>query len=354
MFFYELTLQRALNGIDATAMMPTILNIANALLLVCLLFGTYQAWARGGDSRLLGVTLLKYLAMGLGLFAYSRVFRTFNGMFNDVARMIETAMGETDVLGSWIAPVASALAGQWVSDQLGPADDDNFGQCLNVVTMLVGYILYPITYTIFAFFYAMYGSILYVVGPLVLALYPALGVTQIARTYLINLMIFNGWGVLYAILGALLSAVNIDQVSALTADQSFLGQFYGLGANTLVGLVSVIYSLAIALIPFIASRIVRGDVGATMVTMIAATFTAVNAAVGAAAGAAGGWSRSVAPAASGGSGAASGTSGGATAARPAAAGQFHGFHVPHGTGYAVGRSAGAIARRLRGNQEERQ
>ena len=53
MFFYELTLQRALNGIDATAMMPTILNIANAVLLACLLFGTYQAWARGGDSRLL-------------------------------------------------------------------------------------------------------------------------------------------------------------------------------------------------------------------------------------------------------------------------------------------------------------
>ena len=353
MFFYELTLQRALNGIDATAMMPTILNISNAVLLACLLFGTYQAWARGGDSRLLGVTLLKYLAMGLGLFAYSRVFRTFNGMFNDVGRMIETAMGQTDVLGSWIAQ----LHQHWLANGSVISWDlltMTISAILNVVTMLVGYILYPITYTIFAFFYAMYGSILYVVGPLVLALYPALGVTHIARTYLINLMIFNGWGVLYAILGALLSAVNIDQVSALTADQSFMGQFYGLGANTLVGLVSVIYSLAIALIPFIASRIVRGDVGATMVTMIAATFTAVNAAVGAAAGAAGGWSRSVAPAASGGSGAASGTSGGATAARPAAAGQFHGFHVPHGTGYAVGRSAGAIARRLRGNQEERQ
>ena len=353
MFFYELTLQRALNGIDATAMMPTILNIANALLLACLLFGTYQAWARGGDSRLLGVTLLKYLAMGLGLFAYSSVFRTFNGMFNDVARMIETAMGQTDVLGSWI----TQLHQHWLTNGSVISWDlltMTISAILNVVTMLVGYILYPITYTIFSFFYAMYGSILYVVGPLVLALYPALGITHIARTYLINLMIFNGWGVLYAILGALLAAVNIDQVSALTADQSFMGQFYGLGANTLVGLVSVIYSLAIALIPFIASRIVRGDVGATMVTMIAATFTAVNAAVGAAAGAAGGWSRSVAPAASGGSGATSATSGGATAARPAAAGQFHGFHVPHGTGYAVGRSAGAIARRLRGNQEERQ
>ena len=353
MFFYELTFQRALNGIDATAMMPTILSIANTLLLLCLLFGMYQAWARGGDSRLLGVTLLKYVAVGLGLFAYPSVFRTFNGMFNDVARMIEAVMGETDVLGSWIGQLHQhwLLNGSVISWDLLTM---TISAVLNVVTMLVGYILYPITYTIFAFFYAMYGSILYVVGPLVLALYPALGTTHVARTYLINLMIFNGWGVLYAILGALLAAVNIDQVSALTADQSFLGQFYGLGANTLVGLVSVIYSLAIALIPFIASRIVRGDVGATMVTMIAATFAAVNAAVGAAAGAAGGWSRSMAPAASGGSGAAGGTGGGAAAARPAAAGQHHGFHVPHGAGYAIGRSAGAIARRLRGNQEERQ
>src|SRR5262245_11907265 len=91
MFFYELTLQRALNGIDATAVMPTVLNIANAVLLACLLFGAYQAWARGGDSRLLGIALLKYVSVGLGLFAYSRVFRAFNGMFNDAARKIGRA-----------------------------------------------------------------------------------------------------------------------------------------------------------------------------------------------------------------------------------------------------------------------
>lgn len=353
MFFYELTLQRALNGIDATAMMPTILNIANAVLLACLLFGIYQAWARGGDSRLLGVTLVKYLAVGLGLYAYSTVFRTFNGMFNDVARFIDESTSGGDAFKNWKDEISAywSIAGSEIMWQVLTT---TLASVINLFLTVVGYVLYPITYLIFAFFYATYGCILYAVGPLVLALYPATGVTQIARTYLINLMIFNGWGIIYSVVGSLLAAINVDQVSTLMADQSFLGQFYGLGANTLVGLVSVIYSLAIALIPFIASRIVRGDVGATMVTMLAATFTAVNAAVGAAAGAAGGWSRSVAPAASGGSGATSGTSGGATAARPAAAGQFHGFHVPHGTGYAVGRSAGAIARRLRGNQEERQ
>ena len=60
------------------------------------------------------------------------------------------------------------------------------------------------------------------------------------------------------------------------ADQSFLGQFFGLVVNTLIGLVSVIYALAIALIPFIASRIVKGDVGATMLTLIATSYSAAQ------------------------------------------------------------------------------
>ena len=39
-----------------------------------------------------------------------------------------------------------------------------------------------------AFFYSMYGAMLYVFGPLVLALYPAFGIGQLARTYMVNLV----------------------------------------------------------------------------------------------------------------------------------------------------------------------
>ena len=70
------------------------------------------------------------------------------------------------------------------------------------------------------------------------------------------------------------------------ADQSFLGQLFQLGANTLIGLVSVIYALAIALIPFIASRIVKGDVGGTMLTLIATAYSAAKTVPAAASGAA--------------------------------------------------------------------
>ena len=94
-----------------------------------------------------------------------------------------------------------------------------------------------------------------------------------SKLRLICLIIFNGWGVIYTILGSLMAVINVNQVSNLMADRSFLGQFFGLGANTLIGLVSVIYALAIALIPFIASRIVKGE---TMLTLIATAYTAAR------------------------------------------------------------------------------
>jgi len=152
-------------------------------------------------------------------------------------------------------------------------------------------------------------------------------------------MIFNGWGVIYTILGSLMAVINVNQVSNLMADQSFLGQFFGLGANTLIGLVSVIYALAIALIPFIASRIVKGDVGATMLTLIATAYTAARTVPATASGVAGGYNASTSPG--------SPTSGAAQTPNQVTRGRYPGFNIANGTGYAVGRSVGAIAKRFR-------
>ena len=181
---------------------------------------------------------------------------------------------------------------------------------------------------------------LYVVGPLVLALYPVLGIGQMARTYLINLMIFNGWGVIYAVLGALMSAININQVRSLQAYQSLLGSFAGLGISTLLGLVSIFYSLAICLIPYIANRMVRGEVGATMVTMIATAITTAKVIPAMTADTSSGFSRSME------------TSGVPPAAvvpmsHGSAPSGYRGFSVAHATGYAAGRTVGAIARRFK-------
>ena len=102
-----------------------------------------------------------------------------------------------------------------------------------------------------------------------LALYPAFGFGQLARTYLVNLMIFNAWGLLYSIFGALMAAINMNSVSNVLNSGNFIGAFNGVTGSLLLGLASILLSLCIALIPFLARRIVEGDVGQTMTTIAA-------------------------------------------------------------------------------------
>ena len=65
MFFFEQTFQTVLNGIDAAGgPMGAITNIANAILLLCALFAVYEAYARGGDARMIGIAAAKFLLLG--------------------------------------------------------------------------------------------------------------------------------------------------------------------------------------------------------------------------------------------------------------------------------------------------
>jgi hypothetical protein len=137
---------------------------------------------------------------------------------------------------------------------------------------LIGYLILPFTYTLFTLFYALYGSILYVVGPFVLALIPSRGLGQLGRTYFVNMMIFQCWGLLYAILQSLMSALQIT--NPLQFNGSFLQAFVGSSQMIVMSVASVLLSIMVALIPFIASRIVRGDIGGTLMTVISGAMTA--------------------------------------------------------------------------------
>src|SRR5271157_1753625 len=129
-----------------------------------------------------------------------------------------------------------------------------------------GYLILPFTYTLFTLFYALYGSILYVVGPFVLALIPSRGLGQLGRTYFVNMMIFQCWGLLCAILQSLMSALQIT--NPLQFNGSFLQAFVGSSQVIVMSVASVLIAIMVALIPFIASRIVRGDIGGTLMTVI--------------------------------------------------------------------------------------
>jgi hypothetical protein len=184
------------------------------------------------------------------------------------------------------------------------------------ILILVAYLLYPIVIVIFGFFYIFYGSVLYIFGPIVIALMPLGGANRLAKSYIENIFVWNAWPILYGGFGALLSAVQMGQVGQVLGQNDFLGGLGSVEGSILIGIVSIVYSLAIAVIPFVAKRIVSGDVGSTAVAMVG---TAVTALTAGAAGIEGAMAGVAAAGAGSSGGAAAGTSSGAATAGSARA-----------------------------------
>jgi hypothetical protein len=265
-FYFEQVLQTALNGIDQNVTGP-VLQLAGVILILSLLYAVYEAYSNGGDVRALGVAGIKYLVLGLVFINYQQAFRSVNGMFNGVADFIYNTNGIGDVIQNWLKSV-SAYVGQQGLSSFWTLVTGAISGLLDVLLILVGLIILPVSYTLFTLAYVMYGSILYLVGPFVLALWPSRSMGQLSRTYFVNLMIFQSWGLLYAILQVLIAALQMNSVNAVLSGNGVLNAFVGSSQMILLGAVSVLFSIAIALIPFIASRLVRGEVGSTVSAMI--------------------------------------------------------------------------------------
>jgi hypothetical protein len=272
-FYFEQLLQNGLNGIDQQGITGAILQIAGVVLVLSLLWGVYEAYCNGGDVRVLGVTAVKYLVLGLIFLNYQSAFRAVNSMFNGVADGIYKLSGGLDAVRSWLNSLSQAWNSNpsWFSSLWNLVTGGASAIVAGLIT-LVGYLLLPVTYTLFTLFYALYGSILYVVGPFVLALMPSRALGQMGRSFFANMMIFQCWGLLYAILQALMSALQITNPMQFSG--SFLQAFVGSSQMIVMSVASVLISVMIALIPFIASRIVRGDIGSTLMTVISGAVTA--------------------------------------------------------------------------------
>ena len=272
-FYFEQLLQNGLTGIDQRGITAAILQIASVILILSLLWAVYEAYASGGDVRYLGVAAVKYLVLGLVFLNYQSAFRAVNGMFNGVADGIYHLSGGRDAVQSWLNSLSQAWSTNpnWFSALWNWATGGISAIVAGLIT-LIGYLILPFTYTLFTLFYALHGSILYVVGPFVLALIPSRGLGQLGRTYFVNMMIFQCWGLLYAILQALMSALQIT--NPMQFNGSFLEAFVGASQVIVMSIASVLLSIMVALIPFIASRIVRGDIGSTLMTVVSGVMTA--------------------------------------------------------------------------------
>jgi hypothetical protein len=276
-FYFQQLLNTALAGIDGTAIVPTVTSFAFAILLIGFLIGLYQAAFRGGDLQALAVTAVKYLVVAMIVANWASVFRSVNGSFDTVANSIGSSSGAGDMFQSWMGQLQQQFANN-PSLTLTDLITGDAASTITVVLLVVAYLLYALAMIVFCFFYTLFGAVLYVVGPLVLSLIPISGVGQLGKTYAINVMIWNAWGVIYAVFGALITAVQGNQVNNVLGN-GFLGFLKGSGDSVMLGLVSIFYALAIALIPFIAKRVISGDVGSTTLALVRTGAVAAGAAL---------------------------------------------------------------------------
>jgi hypothetical protein len=277
MFFFQSMFQQVYSGITGSNTLNAVTTIAQGILLLTALFGVYEAYSRGGDVHSLALVGVRFLFMGLLLTQYPAVFGTVNNAAANLAQQISPI----DVFTTFKNQAGTNLAGApWGTSAWYKIIPGGVAAAFSLLVQLIAVIVFPVTMVLFSFFYSMYGAMLYVVGPLVLALYPAFGIGQLARTYMVNLLIWNSWGILYAVMSQLLNLMTAGSLTSILTAQSFGGAFQGASQMMLLSLSSILLSLMIALIPVIAKRVVSGDVGSTMFTAISAATTAL-AAVGA-------------------------------------------------------------------------
>jgi hypothetical protein len=306
---FERFLTQAVSGINSTTITSGMQNAAYVVLLVGFLWQVYQSALRGGDVHGLGTNLVKYVVTAIVVMNYSAIFTTVNQGFVNAGNWISSASGG-NVFENWMSDLKSQYSQDGVQQMWGLITGSLAG-LIDGLLILVAYILYPFVVAIFGFFYIFYGSILYIFGPIVIALMPLGATDRIAKAYVENVFIWNAWPILYGGFGALLSAVQMGQVGQMLNQNDFLGGLGNLEGSFLIGAASIIYSLAIAVIPFIAKRIVSGDVGSTAAAMVGTAVTALTVGAAAVEGVTAGL-------ATAGSGASAGSSAGGSSASAAA------------------------------------
>ena len=268
MFYYQQFFRTALDGIDRSNIMTVTVQIGQVILLISFLVAVYESFIRGGDVRMLGVAAVKYVGLGLVLLGYATVFRDVNTSFNTFADFIanNTTSG-ADIFSVWMSDLADFFNANGF-EKLFELIAGGAAGLIAAPFVILSYAIYPLTYAAFCFFYSLYGAVLYVLGPIVISLLPAFGVGSIARVYIINVLTFHFWGVIYSIIGALITAVNLSTVQQVLNSGSFINGFVGLEQSLLLGVASIFYALSIAVIPFLATRIVRGETFGTIAHIV--------------------------------------------------------------------------------------
>jgi hypothetical protein len=308
-FYFQKLLSQALSGIDGTNMIGTVTTIAYTILLIGFMVSLYQAAMRGGDVQSLGVAAIKYVVVAIILANWTTVFHDINSACNQLAQYIASTSSAGDMFSSWMTQLKQQFE-QNTFSSLWKLIIGSPAALITVLLIIAAYLIFAVAVVVFGFFYTLYGCVLYVIGPVILALLPIVGIGGLGANFATNLFIWNSWGILYALFGCLITAIHLNDVNTIFSN-GFAGFFVGTVDSLVLGIVSIFYAVAILLIPKIAKSIIAGDLGVTMSTLAragaAAAATVMSVIAGASAGGAAAGGSSAGAGASSGAGTSAGT-----------------------------------------------
>lgn len=266
-YFWAQPLQSALNGINASHLIGVLSGVGYALLMLSFLWAVYESFLRGGDVRGFALSLLKYGVTTLVIQHWSQVFQdTVNG-FNSIAGVIIQNSVNYDFVASWTKQLHAYYAAQDSSGMTHTVEifshiREGLGAAfMNLFLTVVAMAIWPLCVEVFALVYSLWGCVLYCIGPLVLGLMPSMGFSRITKSYIQNVIIWNMWVVMIAILWAMLWAMNLTSLSTVLNSDGLLGYMQGVNATLLVSISTLLLSICTLLIPFVARHILHGEFG---------------------------------------------------------------------------------------------
>jgi hypothetical protein len=185
-FEFQTMMQTVQAGM-AGKMIPALQTVSYVLMVICLLLGIYESFAKGGDTRQLTATVFKYVVVAFVVGNWTTFFTDLMTGFNQVAQYIDNSYGAGDLMKDW----GKQLSINWNSNgytSIWNIITSGGAAIVNALEIGIAYIIFPVAVQIFTLIYIFWGAVVYAVGPLVLALAPSRMVNSVAKLYMQNLI----------------------------------------------------------------------------------------------------------------------------------------------------------------------
>jgi hypothetical protein len=260
-------LQGTLAGLNGT-----LSAIAYSILVVTFLLGVYEAFLAGASLRAFAIVIIKF-AVASGIIANWGAFFTDVTGFGTMIGQSLLVNGQTDMFQAWWTQMQSMFtsSNSWPSLML------SFGMTaiysiLALAIAVVSVMVMAVSHLLLGIFYAFWGGVLYILGPLLVALAPSGLVSEMTGAYAKKLAEWALWPTLYAILIVLMQAANMSSLTAVAqgaTDTTFSvgGTIPNPSLETALSasIYCLLYGIIMLALPFVAHFVIGGNfAGAAM------------------------------------------------------------------------------------------